>query len=176
MKADLANFTRDDLEAAFLATGITLEFGCKVWNGARRPTGYPLMRCQGVTLSAHRVACFLEHGLPEEGQDACHRCDNPPCVYGEHLFWGSRSANMSDASAKKRLWLQQHPENVPTGFSHPRARLTEAQLSEIVLGTLGCRPLARKIGYNEANIRAIRKGKLWKKEADHLRRTQKEQP
>jgi hypothetical protein len=44
-------------------------------------------------------------GLEDDDErDACHRCDNTFCVnYLDHLFAGTRTANMQDAKAKGRL-------------------------------------------------------------------------
>jgi len=78
--------------------------GCRVWTGARSNKGHGRMKFGGRLVSPHRVV--LEHVLGRRlarNEDACHHCDNPPCVRPDHLFAGSRSDNMVDASRKGRL-------------------------------------------------------------------------
>jgi hypothetical protein len=167
---DLAAFALADLQAALTSHPSHLtETGCLIWDGPRRPAGYGLTRVAGETASVHRVACFVAHGAPASGKtDACHTCDDPSCFAEEHLFWGSRSENMLDASAKRRLPLQQ-PGIAPSGHSHPRSRLTEDALRRIVLTDTPTRQLARELGYDAGNIRAIRNGRLWVKAVAEIR-------
>lgn len=54
-------------------------------------------------LAAHRVAWLLTHGFLPEGQSVLHHCDVPRCVNPSHLFLGTQSHNMRDASAKGHL-------------------------------------------------------------------------
>jgi hypothetical protein len=49
-------------------------------------------------------------------EDACHRCDNPPCCNPGHLYVGTRAQNLADALERKRLW-QQNVDECPQG--HP---------------------------------------------------------
>lgn len=63
---------------------------------------------------AHRVAFFLTHGRWPEPQ-ALHSCDNPPCCNPRHLFEGTQTDNMRDASQKGRM---------RTGEGHPNSKLT----------------------------------------------------
>jgi hypothetical protein len=80
---------------------------CWVWRGSRDAAGYgrissPLGR-KGSPACANRLAYELFIGVLEPGQVVCHRCDNPPCVRPSHLFAGSTSDNLKDASAKGRI-------------------------------------------------------------------------
>lgn len=160
---------RGELQGA-LHGPVLLDSGCLIWHGSARPTGYGLTRVRGKTVSTHRVACFLKHGAPSsDEQDACHTCDRPRCIAPSHLFWGSRSENMLDASAKRRLWQHQRPNDVMSGHQHPRAVLTDAQLREIIFTTTPAKALARKFDYDDSLICAIRNGKAWKREVARLR-------
>jgi hypothetical protein len=76
--------------------------GCHVWTGARNIWGYGRLKCDGVMLSAHRVAWELANGLIPDGQSVLHRCDVRRCVNPAHLFLGTQEDNMRDMFAKGR--------------------------------------------------------------------------
>ncbi len=95
--------------------------------------------------SPHRVV--LEHALGRKiprSTDACHRCDNPPCCNPEHLFAGSRAANMRDAYRKGRVaHLDQHQwKPGESGFVRTLATLSVALLASLLGAcTFDARPL-----------------------------------
>ena len=77
---------------------------CWTWSGARQaPDSYGRIKVEGRLLLAHRVSYELHYGPIPDGMQICHTCDNPPCVRPNHLFAGTRSENMLDASRKGRL-------------------------------------------------------------------------
>lgn len=107
---------------------------CWTWDGAHSKEGYGQIseggHC-GRMLRASRVALEMRLGRKlEKAEDACHRCDNPACVRGDHLFPGSRSANMKDCAAKGRL-SDARLASKNRGERNGRAKLTEAQAEEI---------------------------------------------
>jgi HNH endonuclease/Homeodomain-like domain len=51
---------------------------------------------------AHRVVWELYNGPAPAGMFVCHKCDNPRCVYIEHLFLGTPQDNMTDKVNKGR--------------------------------------------------------------------------
>ena len=60
--------------------------GCWRWLGAKSSEGYPKLRCFGVTVPAHRLACALFHWPHSlEGRDVHHLCGVRECVNPEHL-------------------------------------------------------------------------------------------
>lgn len=68
-----------------------------VWGGKEREKKYPVRR------QASHLALMVRGVVVPRGFDACHSCDNPFCVNPDHLFVGTRKANMLDAQAKGRL-------------------------------------------------------------------------
>ena len=101
-----------------------LEQPCKLFQGYRNAQGYGQRRFSGTTVGAHRLAYCEHRGIELKdiaGQDVLHKCDNPPCIEGEHLFLGTRGDNNKDRAAKGRSAKQ-----VPT-----RQALTEADVEYI---------------------------------------------
>lgn len=81
---------------------------------------------RGLEVLAHHLSCIIHHGPAPDGKpNACHRCDNPPCVNGEHLFWGSASDNSRDMHIKGRARTARPGEN------HHNARLTPVQALDL---------------------------------------------
>ena len=81
---------------------------CWLWTGSKQHNGYGRMHLiidgKRTMQQAHRIAWSIHHRLPIlDGLWVLHRCDNPPCVNPEHLFLGTRSDNMQDASRKGRI-------------------------------------------------------------------------
>lgn len=84
-----------------------LKTRCWLWTGRRTPKtwghDYGAVRWDGRNQNAHRVAWELFYGskVPRELQ-ACHACDNPPCVRPDHIWIGTQHQNNLDKSAKGR--------------------------------------------------------------------------
>ena len=79
---------------------------CWLWRGGvtnkKRP--YGVFSVRNRTTVAHRVAWWIAHGRPvPSALQACHRCDVTLCVRPEHLFLGTQSDNLLDASDKGRI-------------------------------------------------------------------------
>lgn len=77
---------------------------CWPWIGSLNPNGYGQIYVDEFKrpVVASRVSLFLSNG--EYPVEACHRCDNPPCVNPAHLWDGTRTDNMKDCSAKGRVY------------------------------------------------------------------------
>lgn len=86
------------------------ECGCWIWmgatNGNSRKFPYGQMHDGERTRPAHRISHELFNGPIHDGKFVCHRCDVTLCVNPAHLFVGTRSDNMLDASKKGRTRKQ----------------------------------------------------------------------
>lgn len=72
---------------------------CWLWKGYRRTDGYG---GYGPHL-VHRYAYEFARGPIPQGLCVCHSCDVKNCVNPDHLFIGTYSDNMQDASKKGRM-------------------------------------------------------------------------
>lgn len=101
-------------------------WSCWLWTGARLPTGYGAFNVGGHrVVTASRFALSIALGRPVgDGLEACHTCDNPPCVNPGHLFEGSPSDNQRDSHAKGRDAARVHPESIVRGERQGNAKLT----------------------------------------------------
>ena len=78
---------------------------CWLWR-ASKTRGYGQFSVDGhgsAPRKAHRVSYEMFVGEVPAHLVVCHRCDNPSCVRPTHLFLGTQSDNLRDASAKGRL-------------------------------------------------------------------------
>ena len=98
--------------------------GCWLWMWGKNSKGYGYTGPMGKTRGAHRVSYELYKGEIPHGMLVCHKCDNPSCVNPEHLFVGTQSDNIMDASSKGRLFIMR-------GSSHPGSKLTEKDVIEM---------------------------------------------
>ena len=87
---------------------------CHIWIGSRNEHDYGKIYLGGRSQKSPRVAFFLKHGRWPE-PEACHHCDNPPCVNAEHIFEGTRAENMRDMASKGRSGAHTHPERLARG-------------------------------------------------------------
>lgn len=80
--------------------------GCWLWTGGLiGKSGYGLFWHEGKKVVAHRWLFEQQNGPLDQKTQVCHSCDVRCCVNPAHLFAGSRSDNMKDASSKGRLKL-----------------------------------------------------------------------
>lgn len=89
----------------YLARVIKDDSGCWDWSGVKDPNGYGIIHQNQKTPRklAHRVSYELHHGPIPSGMLVCHHCDNPSCTRPDHLFLGTQTDNLQDASRKGRM-------------------------------------------------------------------------
>ena len=78
---------------------------CWMWTGyCSPPQGHGQIGISGKKhVGAHRFALELKLGRPLlPKMQACHHCDNPPCVRDAHLFEGTALDNSQDMVVKGR--------------------------------------------------------------------------
>src|SRR4028118_125295 len=72
---------------------------------------------------------ILRSELPTS-MDACHTCDNPSCINPEHLWAGTRTQNLLDASKKGRTQGKSHPPIGTSDFDGCLSYLRQSQLHQ----------------------------------------------
>lgn len=138
---------------------------CWPWKGKRTPSrgGYGRLYETGVgrarrELAAHRVALAFALGRPlQEGMEACHHCDNPPCCNPGpgHLYEGTKADNMRDMVERGRSLA---------GERHRRRTLTADEVRAIraQAGTRPRKDLAAEFGVSGSAITLILNGTNWR--------------
>lgn len=92
----------DSVEEQFWANVEKTE-DCWLWKASTfADSGYGQMRVGKKMRRAHRVGYEIQAGPIPEGLAVLHRCDEPRCVRGSHLFLGTHKENMADMVAKGR--------------------------------------------------------------------------
>lgn len=152
-------------------------YGC--WNWASpnslvgRGRGY--VSINGKPMLHHRAIWTLLRSEIPAGAFLCHHCDNPRCGNPQHLYVGDEKTNVRDMWERGRHWTQQQPErakavgfesgrknNWARGSANPKAKLTQAQASEIAVSSEKTRSLAARFNVNRTTIQRIRRGAAWK--------------
>lgn len=131
--------------------------GCIPFTGFVRPNGYGVLSINSVRFSAHRAAWVAANGPMDPKVDACHSCDNRPCINDTHVFPGTRSENMIDCRDKGRL-----NTFVIRGVHHVTAKLTQAQVDEIRSSKVTAVALGEKFNVDPSTIRGVRRGATYR--------------
>ncbi len=143
-------------ERFFSKVEICEETGCWFWTGAKTGNGYGSMHFNGNQYIAHRLSYLIEHGSISEGMLICHTCDNKVCVNPDHLFEGTQTDNMRDASLKGRT---------ASGEEHGQGKLTLKDVEAIRLlgasSTYSQKFIGELFGVTRETVKDIVKGKIW---------------
>lgn len=99
---------------------------CWPWMAYCNQDGYGMIKVNGMAVTTHRLAWTIQFGDVPDGLHVLHKCDNPPCVNGQHLFLGTNVDNMADKTKKGRCSRVRFP-----GEKHPMAKLTAHSVVKI---------------------------------------------
>jgi hypothetical protein len=124
--------------------------GCLVWTGAKTPKGYGIVTDGPRFFYVHRVA-YEAKGGPPGRLLVCHRCDNPSCVDGDHLFVGTAASNSADMAAKGRSMK-----------GMPLRRLTIEEVREIRRSTETQAAVAFRLGVSLNTVNSVRNRQTWR--------------
>lgn len=114
--------------------------------------GYGTVYVNGRVVSAHRYAATVRHGEPPAGAYALHSCHTRACLNGMHLRWGTPVENMADKIVDG---------TDPRGSRNPIAKLTEAQVLDIVQSGRTIKESAELYGVTRGAIEDIMAGRNW---------------
>ena len=130
------------------------EDSCWIWIGGKSRSGYGRFSVRGKQVFAHRFSYSRFKGEIPPSLFVCHACDRPACVNPDHLWLGTNTDNMRDASNKGRMC---------SGENNRATKLTRDQAQEILDNPhLSASYFVEKFGIERSTPYAIRKGKSWK--------------
>lgn len=118
------DLTDEDYVAKWKANCVVTATQCWEWQGWRHrqdgPSQLPYAEASycGKAVRLHRKMLEIALGRPLRlGMQACHTCDNPPCINPDHVFEASCRQNHLDMVAKKRHTKQKRTHCLRYG--HP---------------------------------------------------------
>lgn len=158
---------------------------CWPWIAYRSSEGYGVMCDEyGKAARVHRIAYRLCVGSIPEGLLIRHTCDNPPCVNPRHLLTGTDKDNARDCVERGRRpspvteeWRRRQYANTPRGDNHPAhlhpelfphgevhhwAKLSDADIRDIVAAVAdgeSQRVIAKRYGIRWQYVWSIVHGK-----------------
>jgi hypothetical protein len=122
---------------------------CWQWTGAANGNGYGNFAITASNhTTAHRYGYEIQNGALEEGMSVLHKCDNPPCVRGSHLFQGTIADNNEDMRRKGRKWTKLSHEQVSAIRSQLAAGMTQQSIAD-------------SYGVSQGLIAHINNGRAW---------------
>ena len=154
---------------------------CWLWKRSTYGGGYGHFWYGKKAWSSNRVAYFISRGVDPGPLLVLHSCDVRRCVNPAHLSLGDDMENVAQMFARGRAnnpsgdasSARLHPEALRRGASHPKAKLTDAEVLMIralyspgkkgnKLEANGSRGLAVKFSVEHQTILAIVNRKTWK--------------
>lgn len=142
---------------------VKLKGPCILWKGGTTKKGYGVRRFQGHNTTAHRAAWIERFGpIASRWIFVCHECDNPACINVDHLFLGTNTDNMRDASRKGRLkglydWRH--------GEKHPRATITDEQavaIRAVHAAGVSYPVIAKQLGVSKFAVQQVGSGRTFR--------------
>ena len=108
---------------------------CWGWQAGKHIRGYGVLRWEGTSQCAHRVAWQLTYGLIPAGKNVLQSCRNPLCCNPAHLFLGAQSPRRKRGHVSQPrpegTRKQCEPKPLPTALRREvdvlKARVTELE-------------------------------------------------
>lgn len=155
----------DLIKSRLLKKRILAANGCWLHAGCKTPQHYARIWTGSRHVGAHRLAYEIWVGPILDKLHVCHKCDTPACFNPEHLFLGTMSANITDATLKGRNGAHRHPERLIRGAKHHKAKLDESgvrNICNLYLAGQGPKEIALAYGLRYSSIWAILSGFGWR--------------
>jgi len=121
--------------------------GCLEWTAGKDANGYGRIWYKGKNRTAHTVSYERWIGEIPVGMHVLHQCDNPSCIYPEHLVLGTHNDNMQHKVIRNRV----------KGERNPNAKFTDEQREIAKKSTGSPKELSEKLGMSAAYICNLRK-------------------
>jgi hypothetical protein len=84
----------EELRDALCRRAVLDKGGCMLWVSSRAKQGYGVLRWNGRTKNAHRLAYELAKGPVPSGLELDHLCRNRACINPDHLEPVTHKENM----------------------------------------------------------------------------------
>jgi len=134
---------------------------CWEWQGCKNNKGYGMFRVNNKHKYVHRFSYEIHKGEIPKGKFVCHHCDNPSCVNPDHLFCGTNSDNLMDASRKGRLKNRNHPTGSKNGFSKLNEQKVKKIKKQLMDKTKTYEEISKPYGVDKTTIGLIARNKTW---------------
>jgi hypothetical protein len=122
---------------------------CRLWPYSVCQNGYGASYSDGKFAYPHRMVCEYVNGpAPSPKHHAAHSCNTKLCITKKHLSWKTNSENQ----------LDRHEDG---DFSRKLSRSKAAKIKALK-GKVPIATLARRYRVNEATIRQIFSGRIWR--------------
>ncbi len=133
---------------------------CWEWKGSTNSNGYGRFPLQNDLVLAHRLSYEMFVARISPGMNVLHSCDNRMCVNPMHLWEGTQSDNLKDASRKDRMF---RPNT--NGSRNGNSSLTDEKVAAIRLMAskkVLKKHLAAQFGVSQSTIGDIVHGRTWR--------------
>jgi transposase len=138
--------------------------GCIIFQGGKDGSGYGRYWKNGKLKSVTRAVLAEKLGYElSTYMDACHTCDTPSCINPEHLWAGTRTQNLLDASQKERTQGKSHPlSNAKLDWKKVREIRQKLAAGERM------KDVAEAYGVTPATIHTIKYHLTWKQAGEEV--------